>query len=59
MTAYLPTGFEIEPGFRIAGRYELVKRVDRGSFGYIYVGVDAITKEKVAIKVVWWHISFV
>lgn len=51
MSAYLPSGFEIEAGFRIAGRYEMVKKVDRGSFGFIYIGLDAITKEKVAIKV--------
>jgi hypothetical protein len=52
MTAYLPSGFEIEPGLRIAGRFELVKRIDRGSFGYIYVGLDIVTKDKVAVKVV-------
>lgn len=42
----------MEPGYRIANRYEVVRRVDRGSFGYIYLGTDTVSREKVAVKVV-------
>lgn len=44
-------GFEVEGGVRLAGRYEITRRIDRGSFGYIYVGVDTVSREKVAVKV--------
>lgn len=41
----------MEAGYRIANRYEVVRRVDRGSFGYIYLGTDTVSREKVAVKV--------
>ena len=42
----------MDAGYRIANRYEVVRRVDRGSFGYIYLGTDTVSREKVAVKVV-------
>jgi casein kinase I family protein HRR25 len=37
---------------RIADRFKIVKKIGGGSFGRIYEGVDLMTHERVAIKIV-------
>lgn len=37
---------------RIADRFKIVKKIASGSFGKIYEGLDLMTHERVAIKIV-------
>ena len=43
---------ELQMDIRIANRFKVQKRIGSGSFGRIYQGVDLMTHEKVAIKIV-------
>ena len=41
---------------RICDRFKIIKRIGSGSFGKIYQGIDLMTNERVAIKIV--NLSF-
>jgi serine/threonine protein kinase len=39
---------------RIAHRFKLVKKIGSGAFGQIFEGVDLVTQETVAVKLVYF-----
>jgi eukaryotic-like serine/threonine-protein kinase len=48
---------ELDPGDCIAERYHLAKLLGKGSFGQVWAAHDAITRQLVAVKLLFSHVE--